>query len=110
MTKKWSRLHMKISKEIHAAKTSQFSYISIFVLVTTKYDYAEVIRLSILFYEAQRSGDLPSNNRIPYRGDSALDDEGFFGEDLTGGWFDGKTKIYYKQSFSVYWITMKIFW
>jgi len=52
------------------------------------YNYNEVLRQSILFYEAQRSGRLPSNNRIPYRGDSALNDRGTNNEDLTGGWYD----------------------
>ncbi|XP_052061794.1 endoglucanase E-4-like [Mytilus californianus] len=56
--------------------------------VATKYDYRKVLELSILFYEAQRSGKLPSNNRIPFRGDSALGDKGLSGEDLTGGWYD----------------------
>ena len=45
--------------------------------------------MSILFYEAQRSGHLPDDNRITWRGDSALDDKGYNGEDLTGGWYDG---------------------
>ena len=49
---------------------------------------------SILFYEAQRSGDLPNDNRVSWRGDSALSDTGEFGEDLTGGWYDGKTSAY----------------
>ncbi|XP_022097093.1 uncharacterized protein LOC110982761 [Acanthaster planci] len=52
------------------------------------YDYAEVIHKSILFYEAQRSGPLPANNRIPWRADSTVNDRGLNGEDLTGGWFD----------------------
>lgn len=46
--------------------------------------------MSILFYEAQRSGKLPANNRIPWRGDSALSDGSDVGVDLTGGWYDGK--------------------
>ena len=54
----------------------------------SKYDYNEVLHKSILFYEAQRSGKLPNNNRIPWRGDSALTDKGDAGEDLTGGWYD----------------------
>ena len=37
-----------------------------------KYNYGHVMGLSLLFYEAQRSGKLPGNNRIPWRGDSAL--------------------------------------
>ena len=52
------------------------------------YNYNDVLRKSILFYEAQRSGKLPENNRIPWRGDSALEDKGNDGEDLTGGWYD----------------------
>lgn len=54
------------------------------------YNYSEVIGLSLLFYEAQRTGVLPSTNRIPWRGDSFLTDIGQNGEDLTGGYFDGK--------------------
>ncbi|XP_050412663.1 endoglucanase E-4 isoform X1 [Patella vulgata] len=52
------------------------------------FDYDSVLEKSILFFEAQRSGALPSDNRIPYRNDSALDDVGTNGEDLTGGWYD----------------------
>jgi hypothetical protein len=54
------------------------------------YNYSEVIGLSLLFYEAQRTGVLPSTNRIPWRGDSFVTDIGQNGEDLTGGYFDGK--------------------
>jgi hypothetical protein len=52
------------------------------------YDYGEVLGLSWLFYEAQRSGALPSTNRIPWRGDSALKDTAPDGSDVTGGWYD----------------------
>ena len=54
-----------------------------------KYDYAKALGLSILFYDAQRSGRLPSNNPISWRGDSAVND-GADGHDLSGGWYDGK--------------------
>merc|ERR550532_1101878 len=53
-----------------------------------EHDYGEVLRLSLLFYEAQRSGPLPANNRIPWRGDSSLGDVGNNGENLTGGYHD----------------------
>ncbi|XP_070571477.1 endoglucanase E-4-like [Ptychodera flava] len=56
--------------------------------VTSTYDYDEVLAKSIKFYEAQRAGPLPSNNRISFRGDSAVNDSGFNGEDLTGGYYD----------------------
>ncbi|VVC37058.1 Glycosyl hydrolases family 9, Asp/Glu active sites,Glycoside hydrolase family 9,Six-hairpin glycosidase- [Cinara cedri] len=52
------------------------------------YDYDKVLRLSLLFYEAQRSGHLPADNRIPWRGDSATTDKGQNGEDLSGGYYD----------------------
>ncbi|XP_011498432.1 PREDICTED: endoglucanase 10-like [Ceratosolen solmsi marchali] len=51
-------------------------------------DYARVLELSLLFYEAQRSGKLAPDNRIAWRGDSGLDDRGDDGEDLTGGYYD----------------------
>jgi len=55
---------------------------------TGNYDYGKVLHASLLFYEAQRSGKLPADNRIKWRGDSMLDDKGDGGEDLTGGYFD----------------------
>ncbi|XP_028403983.1 uncharacterized protein LOC114526577 isoform X2 [Dendronephthya gigantea] len=67
-----------------AATTAQPSIIP----SCSKYDYNEVLHKSILFYEAQRSGKLPANNRIPWRGDSALEDKGNAGENLAGGWYD----------------------
>nr|KAG5687077.1 hypothetical protein BaRGS_017095 [Batillaria attramentaria] len=54
------------------------------------YDYGEVLYKSILFYEAQRSGWLPDDRRVWWRGHSALEDKGVFGEDLSGGWYDDK--------------------
>ena len=50
--------------------------------------YGEVLQKSLLFYEAQRSGDLPADNRIAWRGDSALGDGADVGLDLTGGYYD----------------------
>ncbi|XP_048731235.2 endoglucanase E-4-like [Ostrea edulis] len=59
----------------------------------TKYNYNEVLMKSIMFYEAQRSGKLPADNRITWRGDSSLLDQGDNGEDLTGGWYDAGDNI-----------------
>lgn len=53
-------------------------------------DYKEALRLSLLFFEVQRSGKLPPTNRIKWRSDSALNDKGINGEDLTGGYYDGE--------------------
>lgn len=52
------------------------------------YNYAEALQKSLYFYEAQRSGSLPDDNRVEWRGDSALSDGADVGHDLTGGWYD----------------------
>ncbi|MBW5449425.1 glycoside hydrolase [Cohnella sp. CFH 77786] len=52
------------------------------------YNYAEALQKAIYFYEAQRSGDLPANNRVEWRGDSGMTDGADAGKDLTGGWYD----------------------
>lgn len=36
--------------------------------------YAEALSKSIMFYEGQRSGKLPSSQRVTWRSDSALND------------------------------------
>ncbi|MFC5470741.1 glycoside hydrolase family 9 protein [Cohnella suwonensis] len=54
----------------------------------SSYNYAEALQKSIYFYEAQRSGDLPANNRVEWRGDSGMTDGADVGKDLTGGWYD----------------------
>lgn len=52
------------------------------------FNYNEVLRKSILFYEAQRAGRLPATNRIPWRKSATLRDGADVGVDLSGGWFD----------------------
>ncbi|GFR70539.1 endoglucanase [Elysia marginata] len=47
-----------------------------------KKNYGEALGKSILFYNAQRSGKLPANNPIPWRGDSNV------GDCVPGGWHD----------------------
>ncbi len=42
----------------------------------------------LYFYDEQRSGKLPLNERVPWRNDSALDDGKDVGLDLTGGYYD----------------------
>lgn len=55
---------------------------------TGQFNYAEALQKSFLFYEAQRSGVLPNDNRIEWRGDSAVDDGADVGVDLSGGYYD----------------------
>jgi len=55
---------------------------------TGNFNYGEALQKSLLFYELQRSGDLPEEVRCNWRGDSALTDGADNGVDLTGGWYD----------------------
>ncbi|KAG8717899.1 hypothetical protein FRC09_013502 [Ceratobasidium sp. 395] len=55
---------------------------------TPKYNYAEVLHKSLLFYHAQRSGDLGPNRRLAWRGNSCMNCIGLFGEDLRGGYYE----------------------
>ena len=57
------------------------------------YNYGEALQKSLLFYELQRSGDLPSVTRCNWRGDSCLRDGSDVGLDLTGGWFDAGDNV-----------------
>lgn len=52
------------------------------------FNYGESLQKSLLFIEAQRSGNLPKENRIAWRGDSALNDGADVGVDLSGGYYD----------------------
>jgi hypothetical protein len=52
------------------------------------FNYAEALQKSLYFYEAQQSGKLSPNNRVPWRGDACLNDGQDIGKDLSGGWFD----------------------
>lgn len=53
------------------------------------HDYKKILGLSFLFYEAQRAGRLPSDQRVKWRRDSVLQDrDPSTGTDLSGGYFD----------------------
>ncbi|TQL02192.1 glycoside hydrolase family 9 protein [Cellulomonas sp. SLBN-39] len=52
------------------------------------YNYAEALQKSMFFYQAQRSGDLPDDFAVSWRGDSGMADGADVGHDLTGGWYD----------------------
>jgi hypothetical protein len=51
------------------------------------FDYGCVLGASLLFYEAQRSGKLPANNRIKWRGNTGLNDRAPNGASIAGGWW-----------------------
>eukprot|EP00877_Chromochloris_zofingiensis_P012439 jgi/Chrzof1/7449/Cz02g24130.t1 len=65
------------------------------------YNTSVLLRLSLLFYDAQRAGKLP-DSRICWRADSGLDAH-FNGADLSGGYYDaGDTvKFNFPQAWSL---------
>ncbi|KAL5710170.1 cellulase [Ranunculus cassubicifolius] len=52
------------------------------------FDYGAALTKSLLYFEAQRSGKLPPNQRVSWRGDSGLNDGRDQGIDLVGGYYD----------------------
>ncbi|KAL1552149.1 Endoglucanase 12 [Salvia divinorum] len=69
-------------------------------------NYTVALRKALLFFNAQKSGKLPKNNGIPWRGDSGLQD----GSDLTevkgglvGGYYDAgdNSKFHFPMSFAM---------
>lgn len=58
-----------------------------------KYNYGEALQKSLLFYELQRSGDLPEEVRCNWRGDSCLTDGSDVNLDLSGGWYDAGDNV-----------------
>nr|CAB3262581.1 uncharacterized protein LOC100180615 [Phallusia mammillata] len=73
-----------------------------------KHDYNEVLHKSLLFYEAQRAGELPPDNRIPWRKSAFVNDKGIDGEDLSGGYFDAGD--YMKFNFPMAYTTTILAW
>nr|CAD7598376.1 unnamed protein product [Timema genevievae] len=80
----------------------------IYILFLATYDYKDVLEKSLLFYEAQRSGKLPSDQKVTWRKDSALNDKGNNGEDLTGGYYDAGD--YVKFGFPMAFTTTVLSW
>ncbi|XP_039143300.1 endoglucanase 6-like [Dioscorea cayenensis subsp. rotundata] len=64
-----------------------------FVVVDAGHDYGKALSKSILFFEAQRSGYLPKDQRVGWRGNSGLLDGKASGVDLVGGYYDAGDNV-----------------
>ncbi|KAI4313747.1 hypothetical protein L6164_026702 [Bauhinia variegata] len=103
------------------ARNVPFSYVPAFRVLTVlllllplrssaggRHDYHDALRKSILFFEGQRSGRLPPDQRLRWRRDSALHDGSTFGVDLTGGYYDAGDNI--KFGFPMAFTTTMLSW
>ncbi|XP_039068772.1 endoglucanase 5-like [Hibiscus syriacus] len=57
-------------------------------IVVAGFNYSEALDKTFKFFEAQRSGKLPFDQRTKWRGDSGLKDGSLQGVDLVGGYYD----------------------
>ncbi|KAK7310410.1 hypothetical protein RJT34_07914 [Clitoria ternatea] len=71
--------------------------------VMASVDYKSVLTKSLLFFEGQRSGKLPPNQRVNWRGDSGLSDAHDAGMDLVGGYYDAgdNLKLGFPMAFTI---------
>ncbi|KAM7492373.1 hypothetical protein LguiA_035294 [Lonicera macranthoides] len=65
-------------------------FLSLFAVFTfaRAFNYSEALTKSLLYFEAQRSGRLPYNQRVSWRQHSGLTDGLEQGVDLVGGYYD----------------------
>ncbi len=59
--------------------------ILLWVYLPKEYNFKKALGMSLEFFEAQRSGDIPEGGKVTWRSSSHTEDaEGY---DLTGGWY-----------------------
>ncbi|WZZ13135.1 hypothetical protein YC2023_106224 [Brassica napus] len=64
-----------------------------FPVAFSGHDYGQALSKSLLFFEAQRSGVLPRNQRVTWRSHSGLTDGKSSGVNLVGGYYDAGDNV-----------------
>lgn len=72
------------------------------------HDYADALSKCILFFEGQRSGFLPQDQRMTWRANSGLGDGWTYKTDLTGGYYDAGDNV--KFGFPMAFTTTLLSW
>uniref|UniRef100_A0A3N7EJV6 Endoglucanase n=1 Tax=Populus trichocarpa TaxID=3694 RepID=A0A3N7EJV6_POPTR len=72
------------------------------------HNYRDALTKSILFFEGQRSGKLPSSQRMTWRRDSGLTDGSTMHVDLVGGYYDAGDNV--KFGFPMAFTTTMLSW
>lgn len=79
-----------LSKSGHTFYVNEEPYLQ---STSARHDYRDALSKCILFFEGQRSGKLPANQRLKWRKDSALRDGSAANVDLVGGYYDAGDNI-----------------
>ncbi|KAF3435787.1 hypothetical protein FNV43_RR22879 [Rhamnella rubrinervis] len=72
------------------------------------HDYSDALSKAILFFEGQRSGFLPKDQRQSWRANSGLSDGWTYNTDLTGGYYDAGDNV--KFGFPMAFTTTMLAW
>jgi endoglucanase len=72
------------------------------------HEYQDALSKSILFFEGQRSGYLPQDQRVTWRANSGLSDGWTCNTDLTGGYYDAGDNV--KFGFPMAFTTTMLAW
>ncbi|CAN1173301.1 Endoglucanase 24 [Linum perenne] len=92
-------------------KTTLLSLLLILLLAhsaSAYHDYADALSKSILFFEGQRSGYLPQDQRLTWRANSGLSDGWTYNYDLAGGYYDAGDNV--KFGFPLAFTTTMLAW
>ncbi|CAL5031891.1 unnamed protein product [Urochloa decumbens] len=71
-------------------------------------DYADALGKALLFFQGQRSGQLPPDQAVTWRSNSGLSDGSAANVDLTGGYYDGGDNV--KFGFPMAFTTTMLSW
>ncbi|MBA0808742.1 hypothetical protein Gohar_024455 [Gossypium harknessii] len=71
-------------------------------------NYRDALQKSILFFQGQRSGKLPANQKVSWRSNSGLSDGSLDHVDLTGGYYDAGDNV--KFNFPMAFTTTMLSW
>ncbi|KAK4493384.1 hypothetical protein RD792_017718, partial [Penstemon davidsonii] len=79
------------------------SLLALQTIIAYSFDYSDALDKTLLFFEAQRSGKLPVDQRTKWRGDSGLRDGFDQGVNLVGGYYDAGDHVKFNlpMAFSV---------
>lgn len=75
---------------------------------SSSHDYQDALSKAILFFEGQRSGALPQDQRINWRANSGLSDGWMYNTDLAGGYYDAGDNV--KFGFPMAFTTTLLSW